>query len=277
MYPRPLGTVEQNSYCCLMNFNIKNLWKKSRNVGLVLSGGGLRGIGHLGAIKALEEHGYYPSTISGCSMGAIIGAYYAAGYSVEAMLRIVEENNVFPTTSFRLRTSGFVDNGFLSRMIKKHIPQNSFESLKMPLHVAATNVQSGTVDYFHSGTLDDALVASASVPVMFPPAKRNGALYYDGGILDNLPVSPLIGQCNFIIGVHVNAPDPLKSDKLTTAKTLDRIAHLAIGQSVSLNAKKCNLFIEPPDMLKFSMFGKKEWLSIYNHAYEYTSHYLGNA
>ena len=260
-----------------MNFNIKNLWKKSRNVGLVLSGGGLRGIAHLGAIKALEEHGYRPSIISGCSMGAIIGAYYAAGYSVESMLRIVEENNIFPTTSFRLRTSGFVDNGFLSRMIKKHIPQNSFESLKTPLYVAATNLHSGATDYFHSGTLDEALVASASVPLMFPPAKCKESIYYDGGILDNLPVTPLLGQCNFLIGVHVNAPEKFDPAKLTPTKILDRITHLAIGQSVALNARKCNLFIEPPDMLKFSMFGKKEWLSIYKHAYEYTSHYLSNA
>src|SRR3546814_4097632 len=95
-----------------MAFNFKKLWGRSQKVGLVLSGGGLRGIGHLGAIKALEEHGYQPSIISGSSMGAIIGAYYAAGYTVDAMLRIIEENNLFPTTSFRLRTSGFVDNRF---------------------------------------------------------------------------------------------------------------------------------------------------------------------
>src|SRR5690606_7375866 len=110
-----------------MVFNFKKLWGRSHQVGLVLSGGGLRGIGHLGAIKALEEHGYRPSVISGCSMGAIIGAFYAAGYTADAMLSIIEKNNLFPTTSFRLRTSGFLDSHFVSRMIQKHIPANTFE------------------------------------------------------------------------------------------------------------------------------------------------------
>src|SRR3546814_8063304 len=141
-----------------MAFNFKKRWGRSQKVVLVLSGGGLRGIGHLGAIKSLEEHGYQPSIISGSSMGAIIGAYYAAGYTVDAMLRIIEENNLFPTTSFRLRTSGFVDNRFLSRLIQKHIPQNTFESLKIPTYVSATNVMSGESEYLHSGTPEEALL-----------------------------------------------------------------------------------------------------------------------
>ncbi len=257
-----------------MAFSLKKLWRRPHKVGLVLSGGGLRGIGHLGAIKALEEHGYRPSIISGCSMGAIIGAYYAAGHTVDGMLRIIKNNNLFPTTSFRLRTSGFVDNRFLSRLIQQHIPQNTFESLKIPLHVSVTNVLSGETEYFHSGVLDEALLASSSVPLMFPPIKRDKTIYYDGGILDNLPVKPLLGQCKFLIGVHVNAPDRVAPEQLTPIKILDRVAHLAIGQSVAHNARKCDLFLEPPDMLQFSMFGKKELMDIYEYVYNYVSERL---
>jgi len=257
-----------------MVFNFKKRWGRPHKVGLVLSGGGLRGIGHLGAIKALEEHGYRPSIISGCSMGAIVGAFYAAGYTVEEMLRIIEENNLFPATSFRLRTSGFVDNRFLSRLIQKHIPQNTFETLKMPLYVSATNFISGASEYFHSGQLDEALLASSSIPLLFPSVKHNDSVYYDGGILDNLPVKPLLGQCKFLIGVHVNAPDQLTPGKLAPAKILDRITHLAIGQSVAQSAQKCDLFLEPPDMLKFSMFGKKDPMAIYEYVYAYASQRL---
>jgi len=257
-----------------MVFNFKKRWGRPHKVGLVLSGGGLRGIGHLGAIKALEEHGYQPSIISGCSMGAIVGAFYAAGYTVEEMLRIIEDNNLFPTTSFRLRTSGFVDNRFLSRLIQKHIPQNTFESLKIPLYVSATNFISGASEYFHSGRLDEALLASSSIPLLFPSVKHNDSVYYDGGILDNLPVKPLLGQCKFLIGVHVNAPDQIVPEKLAPAKILDRITHLAIGQSVAQSAQKCDLFLEPPDMLKFSMFGKKDLMAIYEYVYAYVSQRL---
>ena len=257
-----------------MAFNLKKLWGRRHKIGLVLSGGGLRGIGHLGAIKALEEHGYKPSIISGCSMGAIVGAFYAAGYTVDEMLRIVKDNNLFPAMSFRLRTSGFVDNRFLSRLIQKYIPQNAFESLEIPLHVSATNFLSGQIEHFHSGKLDDALLASSSLPLIFPSIKRGQSVYYDGGILDNLPVTPLLGQCKLLIGVHVNAPDQITPEKLTPAKILDRITHLAIGQSVAQSARKCDLFLEPPDMLKFSMFGKKELMDVYEYVYTYSSRFL---
>lgn len=257
-----------------MAFNWIKRWTKPRKVGLVLSGGGLRGIGHLGAIKALEEHGFHPTLISGCSAGAIIGAFYAAGYTVDDMLHIVQENDLFPTTSLRLRTSGFVNTHFLTRLFRTYMPDNSFESLKKPLYVATTNIRSGKTEYLHAGPLDEALLASASIPLLFPAVKHGSTAYYDGGVLDNLPVQPLLGQCNFLIGVHVNSPDNLTPDQLTPMKTLDRIIHLAIGQSVADNAKKCDLFIEPPDMLQFSMFGKKELTHIYEYVYAYASEQL---
>lgn len=254
-----------------MAFNWIKRWKRPRKVGLVLSGGGLRGIGHLGAIKALEEHGFQPSILSGCSAGAIIGAFYAAGHTVDEMLHIAQVNDLFPTTSLRLRASGFVNTRFLSRLIRTYMPANTFESLHKPMYVAATNVLSGKTEYFHSGPLDEALLASASIPLMFPAVKHDDSVYYDGGVLDNLPVQPLVGQCDFLIGVHVNAPDKVVPDQLTPIKALDRIIHLAIGQSVMHNAKKCDLFIEPPDMLQFGMFGKKDLIKIYDYVYAYTS------
>jgi len=257
-----------------MAFNWIKQWRQPRKVGLVLSGGGLRGIGHLGAIKALEEHGFQPAGISGSSAGAIIGAFYAAGYSVDDMLHIVKDNDLFPTTSLRLRASGFVNTRFLSRLLRTHMPDNSFESLKKPLYVAATNLLSGKTEYFHTGPLDEALLASASVPLLFPAVKHADAVYYDGGLLDNLPIHPLVDECNFLIGVHVNALDKVTPDQLTPVKSLDRIIHLAIGQSVAQNATKCDLFLEPPDMLQFGMFGKKDLMRIYEYVYTYASEQL---
>jgi Predicted esterase of the alpha-beta hydrolase superfamily len=255
-----------------MSFRWKNvITRKPQKVGLVLSGGGLRGIGHLGAIKALEEHGIRPAMISGASAGAIIGAFYAAGYTVDELLRIVRKNDLFPATSFRLRTSGFIDTRFLSRLFQTHLPENTFESLKIPLHVAATNLISGKTEYLARGPLDEALLASSSIPLMFPSVPRDEAVYYDGGVLDNLPVQPLLGRCDLLIGVHVNALDNVSASQLTPVKTMDRIIHLALGQSVARNAARCDLFIEPPNMLQFGMFDKKNLTAIYEYVYAYTS------
>ena len=245
--------------------------RKPRRIGLVLSGGGLRGIGHLGAIKALEEHGYHPDMISGCSAGAIIGAFYAAGYTVAEMLQIVQHNDLFPTSSFRLRISGFVNTNYLAKLIRTHIPGNTFESLKTPLYAAATNLITGEPHYFNAGPLDEALLASASVPLLFPAVTHENNVYYDGGILNNLPVQPLLNQADFLIGVHVNAPDQVSPNQITPTKSLDRILHLAIGQSVAQNAKKCDLFIEPPAMQQFGMFDKKELMHCYEYVYAHVS------
>lgn len=254
----------------------KNIFKKKREhqVGLVLSGGGMRGIGHIGALKALKEHGYQPTILSGTSSGAIIGAFYASGYNPDELKRIASESNFFPRSSYRLRISGFIDTGFLSKLFLQHIPVNTFEMLKMPLYVAVTNILAGKIEYLHTGKLDEALLATSSVPLMFPPVKTAGKVYYDGGILDNLPVSPIINQCEFLIGVHVNSLAPVSEQELGVGKTIDQIAHLALGQSVYHNATKCNLFIDPPDMTRFSMFTKRDAQKIYDHVYGHTSRQL---
>jgi NTE family protein len=248
--------------------------KKEHQVGLVLSGGGLRGIGHIGALKALEEHGYRPTILSGCSAGAIIGAFYAAGYTPDELRNIAFESSFFPRSSFRLRMSGFIDTGFLSKLFQQYIPANTFEMLKMPLYVAVTDIVAGKTEYLHSGQLDQALLASSSLPLLFPPFKSGEKVYYDGGILDNLPIKPIITQCEFLIGVHVNALAPVSAQALTVRKTMDQIVHLAIGQSVYRNARKCHLFIDPPAMNQFSMFNKRDAQKIYDHVYDHTSRQL---
>lgn len=257
-----------------MSFRIGKLFKRSKRIGLVLSGGGLRGVGHLGAIRALEEHGYRPSMISGCSAGAIIGALYAAGYTVDDMLAMMHEHELFPATSLRLRMSGLVNTRFLAKIFHDYIPDNTFESLKIPLYVATTDLIAGKTQYLHTGKLDEALLASSGVPMVFPATIINDATYYDGGILDNLPVKPLLKKCDVLIGVHVNAPDTLVPGQLTPMKTLDRVIHLAIGESVKRNAAKCDLYLEPPEMLKFSMFGKKDILNVYEYVYAYATDHL---
>lgn len=244
--------------------------KKRYRTGLVLSGGGLRGIGHLGAIKALHEYGYQPDVISGCSAGAIIGALYAGGYSPDEILKIALESHLFPRTSLRFRLSGFMDNSFLLQLFKKHLSRNRFDELDIPLYVAVTDFRKGEIVYLHSGDLDKAILASSSIPFLFSPVEANDTVYYDGGILNNLPVEPISDHCDFLIGVHVNSLETDIVEHPPTVKALDRIIHLAINQSVYRNAKKCNLFLDPPGMARFSMFDKKDIQPIYDCVYAYT-------
>ncbi|WP_028297167.1 patatin-like phospholipase family protein [Olivibacter sitiensis] len=248
--------------------------KKPKVVGLTLSGGGLRGIGHIGAIKALEEHGMKPDIISGASAGAIIGAFYAAGYSPDEMLSIALRSTFFSPSSLRFRVGGIFNPDFLERLIKEHILDNSFEALKIPLYVAVTDIVKGRTEYISQGELSKMLIASASIPFVFPYVNDGGKMFMDGGIMNNFPIEPIKKKCTRLIGVHVNAISDEKAGPWGAAKILDRIIHLALSNTVYPKAKYCNVFIDPPNMTTFSLFEKKDVQKIYDYVYDYTSNYL---
>ena len=119
-----------------------------RKIGIVLSGGGARGIGHLGVLKALEEFGIVPTHISGTSAGAIAGAFYAAGYKVNEILGILKKGQIFSFSNLLMKRQGlFAMKGFHDIYLEC-FPTNSFEDLKIPLYVAATDILKGELVYF---------------------------------------------------------------------------------------------------------------------------------
>src|SRR5689334_15465932 len=115
-------------------------------IGLVLSGGGVRGIGHLGVLKLLEECGVRPDFISGSSAGALVGALFAKGYGAEEILEMAKNARLFGLPRVG-RPGLFRMNGF-EEAILKYIPENTFESLRIPLYIAATDIVNGKSIYF---------------------------------------------------------------------------------------------------------------------------------
>jgi NTE family protein len=255
---------------------LSNLFRKKRTpvVGLTLSGGGLRGVGHLGVLKALQEHNIKPSILSGTSAGALVAAFYAAGLSPDEMLGIVLKTRFFSRSSFRFSRSGIFDQGFIEKLVLEYIPGNDFSALKLPLYVAATELSEGVTEYFYEGPLDKALLASMSIPLVFSPVKINGKIYMDGGIMNNLPIEPIRESCDLLIGVHVNALVKHDVENFSAVKLLDRVVHLALCQPVYEKQKQCDLFIDPPAMTRFSMFSKKEAQQLFDYTYDFTMQQL---
>lgn len=250
--------------------------KKKYAVGLTLSGGGLRGIGHIGALKALEEHGLKPSILSGTSAGAIIAAFYASGYTPQEMLSIALASNLFSRSSLRFRVSGFFDTGFLLKLFNDHMPEGTLENLKIPLYIAVTDIVGAKIEYIHHGRLDKALLASACLPFVFAPIKEGNKTYMDGGIMNNLPIEPIRDKCGMLIGSHVNSLERSGIENMGAGKIIDRVIHMALGNSVYYKSKACNLFIDPPDMTQFGIFDKKNIQRIHDHVYDYTTQLLKN-
>ncbi len=240
-----------------------------KRFGIALSGGGARGIAHLGILRALEEFGIKPSVISGTSAGAIAGAFYAGGYSLEEIKRIIEKGEFFTLSNILIKKQGVFNMKGFEKMYQKYFPNNAFSDLNIPLYVTATDILKGEVVYFSSGNLSQALMASSCIPVVFQPLKFNNSYFIDGGVLNNFPIEPLINECDIIIGSHVNSIKQ-EVEEIHMKDIIDRSFHLAMSQSIKNKIDRCQLFIEPPNMSQFSIFDVKQSNAIFKHGYEYT-------
>ena len=241
-----------------------------KTVGIVLSGGGARGIGHLGTLKVLEECGIKPSIISGTSAGAIVGAFYGAGYSAEEIIYIIKHHSFFNVSNVLFRKQGVFAMRAFEHLFQKYLPNNSFEELNIPLYVAATDILKGETVYFSSGNLSKSIMASSCIPILYQPMSFENSLYVDGGVLNNFPIEPLIGKCDIIFGSHVNSIKK-ETQSVNMKDVIDRSFHLSMSNSVRSKIDKCSMFIEPPHMSQFSIFDMKKSQEIYDYCYKYTS------
>jgi NTE family protein len=237
-------------------------------IGLVLSGGGARGFAHLGVIKALEEFGLTFSEVSGTSAGSIAGAFYCNGYTPDQILEMVSSTGFLRAVRPAWSWTGLLSMDGLRDVMLKHLAHNTFEQLKTPLTIAATDILNGRVTYFDSGELVPRIVASSSIPALFNPVILDGHVYVDGGIIDNLPVRPLVGKCDFIIGSHCN-PVEQRIDIKNVKEVMERSLLIAINVNSGISKTHCNVVIEPKDLGKFTTFDlarAKEIFDIgYNH------------
>jgi NTE family protein len=221
-------------------------------IGLALSGGAARGMAHLGVARALYERGIYPDIISGTSSGAIVGAFLADGFDPGTLCDMFAEKKIFEFVNLSLRKQGFLKAAGLRELIRKNLKAKTIEELRIPYYAAVTNMNSGLVEYFNKGNIEDIVLASSSIPIVFTPVEMNGAIYCDGGILDNLPVKPIRNQCDKLIGVHVNYAGP-KNDIRGMKMITERAFRLSIGRGVPEIGEQCDLYIEPRGLAEFGL------------------------
>lgn len=248
--------------------------KRKPKIGLALSGGGMRGIAHIAVLKALEEYGLKPDIISGTSAGAVVAVFYSYGVPPEKMLEIAKRSKFFSRSAIRFSKNGLFNSQFLVKLVSDYLPKDDFEILKIPVFIAASELTHGVVEFFSTGKLSEAILASSSVPFVFSPVKIDGKVYVDGGVLDNMPIEPLMGNCDLLIGSHVNAMGYEDLDKMSLMKEFDRILHMAIAKSVYLKKMHCDIFLDPPAMTQFSLFSKKNIDDVYNIVYDFTCNEL---
>lgn len=240
---------------------------------LALSGGGARGIAHLGVLAALDELRIPVSRLSGVSSGAIAAAFYAAGVPPREILRLFQEVNITRLTRVALSRYGLFRIDAVGTLFERHLGEiGTFEQLQLPLTLVATDLVEGTSVRFSSGPLVPPLLATAAVPILFRPVEFQGRQLVDGGLLNNLPVEALreAGPDELrIVGVHCNPPNP-NAQFNNLRGVIERTLNLAIGGNTVLSKQQCHLLLEPPELRRFRTMSYRCAPELFDIGYRYT-------
>lgn len=181
-----------------------------KKIALVLSGGGARGLAHIGAIETLESHGYEITSIAGCSMGALIGGMYAAGKlpEVKDWVLALDRRKVLSLVDFSLSLTHLVKGDRVMEALKEIVPDVNIEDLPIPYTAVATDWNSGKEVVFDHGSLYDAIRASISIPLFLNPVRREEMLLVDGGLVNSLPLNRVVRHSgDLLFGINVSTHD----------------------------------------------------------------------
>ena len=254
-------------------------------VGLVLSGGGAKGLAHIGVLKVIEEAGVKIDYIGGTSMGAIIGSLYAAGYTAHQLDSIFHETNfniliqdelprsaktfyekrdaekyalTLPFDNFSVSFPSALSRGqnvynLMSRLTLHLKNKNDFTKMPIPFFAVATDVETGEEVILDSGYLPQAVSASAAIPTLFSPVLINGRLLTDGGVINNYPVEELKKRgAEIIIGVDVQDTLATREDLQTIFGILTQINNFRTIKDMRAKSRKTDIFIDP-NILPYSV------------------------
>lgn len=183
---------------------------KTKDVALVLSSGGARGLAHIGAIEELESHGYHISSIAGCSMGALIGGVYAAGKLKEfrEWMKTIDRKKMIELTDFSFSINHLAKGTRIIETIMEFVPDMAIEDLPVPYCAVATDLKAGREVVFNKGSLFESIRASISMPSFYKPVQRDGMVLIDGGILNPIPLNRVKRQKkDILVGIDVSGHD----------------------------------------------------------------------
>lgn len=196
----------------------------SQSVALVLSSGGARGYAHIGVIEALHTHGFSINSVTGCSMGAVVGGIYAAGglEKLKEWACNLERSDVFKLYDFVFSSQGLIRGERVFKQLEANIPDKNIENLDIPFIALATDLNTRKEIIFSKGSLYRALRASSSIPAVVKPADFEGMEMLDGGILNPLPINFAPKKPgDLVVAVDVNSSIPYDTTKRSKSEIIE--------------------------------------------------------
>lgn len=256
----------------------ENEIKEDVRVGVVLSGGGAKGMAHIGALKVIEESGVRIDYIAGTSMGAIVGAMYASGYSADELLEIFKEVDIeelirddfkrknksfferedadkraitLPFNKFKISFPSALSKGqnIYNYYVEKlnHVKDiGNFEDLPIPFFCVATNAENGKQKILDSGYLPNAIAASGAIPSLFEPVLLDGELLIDGGVSNNYPIEELLRKnIDVVIGVDVQDSLRKKENLKSISEVMLQVSNFTTHRQMKEKIDKTDIYIKP--------------------------------
>jgi len=238
-------------------------------IGLVLSGGGARGFAHLGVLQALNEADIFPDVISGTSAGALTGVLYCDGHTPKQILKMMKTDNRLNYMRPALPREGLLQITGIAKILTANLRAKNFEDLKIPLFATATDLNNGKSVSFSKGELLNAIIASASIPILFKPVIINNIHYVDGGVLDDFPVRPIENKCRLIIGSFVNS---IGYEDMSGGliKIAVRTFTLSMYRELKEKQKKFDLLIAPEQLKDFGLLESEKADELFEIGYKTT-------
>lgn len=237
---------------------------------LALSGGGARGIAHLGVLAALDELGLPVGALSGASSGAIAATFYAAGFAPREILKLLQSTSIPRLTRPLFGRNGLLGLEAVEQLLARHLGAAlRFEDLRLPLTLVATDLEAGESVYFSQGLLLTPLLASSAVPIVYRPVEYQGRRLVDGGLLNNLPVEPLLTLGAPIVGVHCN-PINREAKLPTLRRVMERTLQLALSANTTARKAQCTLLLEPPQLQQYRPLDFRKAGELFDIGYRHT-------
>ena len=255
-----------------------NTQNKRPKVGLVLSGGGAKGLAHIGVLKVIDSLNIKIDYIAGTSMGAIVGGLYASGYNanqldsifsnidVDALLQdytpreaksFYEKRNdeiyalTLPFNKFKLGLPSGLSKGLynfnLISLLTQHVSNvRDFNQLPIPFLCIATDAETGEKMVLDKGILAQCMVASGALPTLYSPVEINGRLLIDGGVIDNYPIEELLAKgVDIVIGVDVQDGLKTRNELKGVTSLLAQINNFSMIEKMEGKQKATNIYIKP--------------------------------
>ncbi len=222
-------------------------------LGLALSGGGARGLAHIGVLRALEKANIQPDYLTGTSMGGVIAAAYASGLSPDEIeqiaLKYASVRKLWGLADPTLPRRGLFQGERLLAFFEKHMHGCTFADLRVPLTLVAVDLNSGQEVHLREGSVAEALRATVSIPGLLAPVKSNGQRLVDGGLLNNLPVDVVQSMgADVTLGVDIYSNNGGPSFWQELGQT--RVISQTIGDLIMVLGDSMDLLIQQQSLNK---------------------------